>query len=147
VIYRIIIAGSRDFDDYEYLKQRMDEFIMNEIHRLFMERPGEDLPKLEFVSGNCPPNKKTGKRGADNLGEIYARQRGYEPTPMPADWDKYGIAAGPIRNGEMAKYASEADYKACVIFWDGKSTGSQSMAKWARKFGIEPLMIKYKEAT
>lgn len=143
MIFRIIIAGSRDFDDYDFLRDKVDGFIISESLRLL--RVDEHMT-LEFISGNCPPNKKTGKRGADNLGEIYARARGHEPTLMPADWDKYGSAAGPIRNAEMAKYASGADYKACVIFWDGKSTGSQSMAKWAKKYGIEPLVIKYKEA-
>lgn len=41
---------------------------------------------------------------------------------FPADWDKYGKAAGHIRNTEMANYSD-----ALLIIWDGESKGSSNM--------------------
>jgi ABC-type hemin transport system ATPase subunit len=39
-----------------------------------------------------------------------------------ADWDRYGKAAGAIRNKQMAEYAD-----ALLLIWDGKSRGSANM--------------------
>lgn len=41
---------------------------------------------------------------------------------FPADWNKYGKRAGPIRNAEMAEYCDAA-----IILWDGKSKGTKNM--------------------
>jgi hypothetical protein len=40
-------------------------------------------------------------RGADNLAGEVAISLGYKVRRFPADWDKHGVAAGPIRNREM----------------------------------------------
>lgn len=45
-------------------------------------------------------------------------------TKFPADWDKFGKAAGHIRNKQMAE---EAD--ALLLIWDGESKGSANMKK------------------
>ena len=39
--------------------------------------------------------------GADSLADQYARQNGLTPEPYPADWDRYGRGAGPVRNKQM----------------------------------------------
>lgn len=43
-------------------------------------------------------------------------------TKFPADWEKHGKAAGPIRNKQMADYAD-----ALLLIWDGESRGSKNM--------------------
>lgn len=100
---KLIIAGGRDFSDYDMLKKEVSEFI-----KTF----GED--SIEIVSGTA--------RGADSLGERYALEHGHLIKKFPANWNKYGRAAGPFRNAEMAEYAN-----ACIVFWDGKSSGTKSM--------------------
>jgi hypothetical protein len=40
-------------------------------------------------------------RGADKLSRREARLRGIDFEMFDADWDRYGRAAGPIRNREM----------------------------------------------
>jgi len=50
----------------------------------------------------------------------------------PADWDKYGRAAGPIRNEQMAK-----DADVCFALWDGESRGTLDMIKRADGYGLE----------
>ena len=42
-----------------------------------------------------------GAAGADSLADLYARQNGLETEAYPADWNKYGRGAGPVRNKQM----------------------------------------------
>lgn len=119
--FRIIIAGSRDFDDYKLLEKACD--------KLFKQYEAK-FGKLEVVSG-CA-------RGADKLGERYAQNRNYYVKRFPADWDKHGPAAGPIRNKEMADYAN-----ACVVFYNGFSKGSKNMIETAKKKRMPIAVIDF----
>ena len=56
----------------------------------------------------------------------------------PADWDKHGKAAGPIRNAEMAEVAD-----ALIAFWDGQSRETKSMIDLARKKGLQVAIVRY----
>ena len=77
-------------------------------------------------------------RGADRLGERYAKEFGIELSKKPADWDKYSKAAGYIRNTEMAK---EAD--ALIAFWDGNSRGTMRMIKIAKGKNLKIKVVNY----
>lgn len=120
---RVIIAGGRDFTDYHKLKT-----YMNCLLQLL------DKSQVEIVSG--------GAKGADSLGERYAREFGYKLKRFPADWNKYGKAAGPIRNKEMALYAAEVK-GVLVAFWDGSSRGTYDMITRAEEYGLEVYIPKY----
>ena len=109
-MYKVIIAGTRDFSDYALLCSYADEVLAG--------RKG-----VEIVSG--------GARGADALGEQYARERGFALKVFPAEWKKWGAAAGPIRNAQMADYAD-----ALIAFWDGKSAGTRDMIRKAEDRGL-----------
>lgn len=90
----------------------------------------------EIVSGKAP--------GADKHGETWAESAGIPVKPFPADWDNitipgavvrkrgdgtpYNAAAGPMRNGQMARYAD-----ALLLVWDGKSKGSEDMWRRAKE--------------
>ena len=113
---RLIIAGSRDFNDYELLEKKVDSFILKIQEKLDYEIP------VEVVSG--------GARGADRLGERYAKDRGLPVKIFLANWD-LGRGAGYIRNEEMAKYASD-----CVVFILDSSKGSTHMANLAKKHNL-----------
>lgn len=66
-------------------------------------------------------------RGADMFGAKWAYQNKIPVKKFPADWDQFGLAAGPIRNAEMAQYADAA----IIFIWDG-SRGSVDMEKKMR---------------
>lgn len=100
---RIIIAGSREFNDYEYLKQRCNQVIS------FLE-----LKDITIISGTA--------NGADKLGEQYAKEKGYEIKQYPANWNKYGKSAGYLRNVEMAENAD-----VLIAFWRNQSKGTKHM--------------------
>jgi hypothetical protein len=63
-----------------------------------------------------------GARGADYLGELWAKENGVPLEIYPAHWAMHGKAAGPIRNREMARHA-----EALIALWDGKSRGTKDM--------------------
>jgi len=120
---RVIVAGGRDFTDYRILSETLD---------VVLER--YTLTEASIVSGCC--------RGADTLGERYAREHGIPVVRFPADWLAYGKAAGPIRNRKMAEYASEGE-GVLVAFWDGRSRGTASMIRLAEKYGLQTKIITY----
>ena len=118
MILKIVIAGCRYYNNYNEAKEYID-FCIREIKK---------NNTIVILSGGC--------RGADAIGERYAIENGYEIRKFVANWDKYGKAAGPIRNEQMA---IEADYIIC--FWDYKSRGTKSMIENAKKYS-KPYKIK-----
>lgn len=118
-MFRVIIAGGWDFGNYSLLCKTMDRLLCN-----------KQRENIQIVCGKA--------RGADTLGERYARERGYLVNYFPANWNTYGKRAGYIRNVEMAQNAD-----ALVAFWDGQSRGTAHMIKTAREYGLLVRMIKY----
>lgn len=48
-----------------------------------------------------------GARGADQAIAAAAAQLGWSAEEIPAQWSRYGVAAGPIRNAQMLRRAIE----------------------------------------
>ena len=112
---KTIIAGTRNFNDYQFLKEKIDNL---------------DINITEIVSGTA--------RGADILGERYAREHNIPVKRFPADWEKYGKGAGFIRNEQMGNYA---DY--LIAFWDSKSRGTFHMIEYMKKIGKHGTIYVY----
>lgn len=108
---KVIIAGSRGFSDYDFLCEICDKELSK-------------FTEVEIISG--------GAKGADKLGERYAKERGFPLSHFCADWDYYGKSAGYKRYALMAVYA---DY--LIAFWDGKSKGTRHMINLARRNNLE----------
>ena len=127
---RAIIAGSRDFDDFPKLMNSSIE-ILSEI-----SKKRDDLDRIRIISGTA--------RGADKLGEQYAKIAHYELSKFPADWDGLGKRAGYIRNAEMAKFAVEdGNYGVLIAFWDGQSRGTKHMIDLAKRYGLEVHVVNF----
>ena len=112
MIKRVVIAGCRDYYNYDEAKTYID-FCLSDIRK---------ENNIIIVSG-CAS-------GADAMGERYADENGFKVEKYPADWKKYGRSAGPKRNKQMAEIC---DYVIC--FWDGKSRGTKSMIEYTKKCG------------
>jgi len=121
---KVIIAGGRKYDDYNTLQS----MVMAIVDNIEDTRPSPE--DVEIVSG--------GARGADKLGERFAKENGFKVKLFPANWDTYGKSAGYIRNKEMADYADTL-----VAFWDGESKGTGHMIDLAKKKGLKVFVIKY----
>ena len=119
---RCIIAGGRDFNDYERLKKVMDNC------------PYEIT---EVVCGKA--------RGADSLGEKWALERGVHVEYFVPDWEGLGRRAGFARNADMAEYACKdgVEQALLVAFWDKKSKGTEHMIDLATKKGMLVKVFKY----
>lgn len=103
-IFRVIIAGGRNFSNYRLLKDKCFKILSNKIV----------TDNVVIISG--------GARGADMLGERFAKELGLQLLLFPAEWDKYGKSAGYKRNLTMSENAD-----ALIAFWDGKSRGTRHM--------------------
>ena len=102
---KVIIAGSRTITDYQVVEEAIKESGFNIV---------------EVVSGKA--------RGVDRLGELYAELNNLYIKSFWADWHRYGKAAGPIRNRQMADYAD-----ALIAVWDGQSKGTLHMINIAKE--------------
>lgn len=117
---RVIVAGSRSFNDYVSVKANLDEMF-----------DGVE-EEITIISGTA--------RGADQLGERYARENGIPLERYPAEWGKYGKRAGYLRNKQMAEKATHL-----VAFWDGKSRGTKHMINLAQEHGLDWTVIETRE--
>lgn len=113
--YRIIIAGGRDFYDYDLVK-------------MTMARIGY---KPTVIVSGCA-------RGADTLGINWAIDNFTPVDKYPADWDRYGKSAGYKRNVQMAENADML-----IAFWDGKSKGTKHMIDIALSYKLIVLVVPY----
>lgn len=114
---RVIVFGSRSFNDYETLAHKLDCILANWLD-------------VTIISG-CA-------KGPDQLGEKYATENGYELIRIPAQWDVYGKKAGFLRNGEMLAVATHA-----VGFWDGQSKGTADMIAKVKRQGLPLRVIRF----
>lgn len=113
--FRVVVAGSRNFDDYNRLSDVLDKYLA-------------DKSNVIIVSGTA--------RGADRMGERYAAEHGLKIEQFPAEWGKYHKGAGPIRNMQMVQSAD-----AVVAFWDNESAGTKHIIDCARQKNIPCKVI------
>ncbi|GEK52369.1 DUF4326 domain-containing protein [Vreelandella venusta] len=115
----LIVAGGRDFNDYERLSAVIFDFADKHPNRA-----------ITVVSGMA--------RGADKLAWEFCRRENVKCIEMPADWDQYGKRAGYIRNEAMADISH-----ALIAFWDGKSRGTKHMIDIAYTLRLDVQVEKY----
>lgn len=116
--FRMCITGGREIDDLGYVWSYLDT-----MHNLPADLGGRG-PIAELGFG-CA-------RGVDRLAWQWAQHNGVPWRRYVADWDRFGEAAGTMRNGVML-----VDFKPNLLgVYDG-NTGTTNCAKQARKLGIE----------
>lgn len=106
--FRIAIVGSRDFENYDLLKQKVEEL----------------MPKKNYdfiiVSG--------GAKGTDTLAERFAEEKGYKKEIHYAKWHLHGPCAGYLRN-----HAVVNDADMVIAFWNGISKGTRHVINIAKR--------------
>lgn len=102
--FRVLITGNRDWTDALAIDRELSEIL--DKHDQFV-----------LMHGAC-------ETGADGLARIWGTAFDLEGAvivePHPADWNKHGKAAGPIRNSEMVKLGADL----VIAFWDGRTGNS-----------------------
>jgi len=107
---KVIIAGSRNI----HLNSTQIAEIVNK----------STFDITELVCG--------GAKGIDWAGAIWARRHNIKIKWFRPDWQKYGKAAGPIRNKEMAEYA-----EGLIAVWNGQSRGTKNMIDEAENLNLK----------
>lgn len=72
-----------------------------------------------------------GARGADFLARKFGEMQGIPVKTFPADWDRHGKAAGPIRNKQMLDEGKPD----VVLAFDG-GRGTANMVEQAKAAGV-----------
>ena len=118
---RVIVCGSRSCHSREHR-----ELVEHDLERavIMFESP------IIVVHGGC-------RSGADLFADDWARRRGMDFEAHPADFNRFGPPAGPIRNAHMARLGAAL----CIALWDGTSRGTLSMIQCAVRSGI-PMWIQ-----
>lgn len=111
---KLCIAGSRGFDDEKKLFEVMDW--LHTHHEWHIE---------QVISGAA--------RGADRIGEHWAKARNIPVHLEYPKWHKYSSETAPLKRNQIMAQMTDV----VVIFWDGMSTGSQHMKSCAEKLGKE----------
>lgn len=111
---RLIVAGPRDFWNFEFIVGKIKYYTQN--------------VDWSLVCGDAP--------GVDNVAKNYAIANGIDVDLFPANWDELGKAAGPIRNKEMADNAD------ALLAFDNGSPGTADMVKQAREKGLTVKIVK-----
>ena len=119
---RVIIAGGRDFENYEYMCEILNDLFYNSTN--FEKRD------IKIISGMA--------KGADTFAIRYADERNLTKILFPANWKSYPRIAGFLRNEDMLCIATHL-----IAFWDGKSSGTKHMIEIAQGKGIPIWVFNY----
>lgn len=112
---RVLVCGGRKFDDRWWLYAGL-QLLHNQ------------QPITDIIEG--------GAAGADSLARDWARSRGIRVTTVRADWEKYGRAAGAIRNGEMAKLEPD------IVFVCPGGVGTALMVSIAKSRKLRTVFLE-----
>ncbi len=115
---RVLVCGGRDFHDWGLLSATLSDII-----------PEERRHRAVIISGHA--------RGADLLGERWAKEHGVALNVFPADWNRLGRKAGPIRNRQMLVEGRPQ----LVVAFAGKE-GTADMIKQATTAGVRVEEVK-----
>ncbi len=112
---RLLICGDRHWTNSKLIGEWIDKY----------------SPDI-VIEGDC--------RGADKMAGEEARKRGIGVEEYPAQWDKHGRGAGPIRNKQMLE---EGKPTHVLAFHNNieESKGTKNMLMQAERIGIQVEVI------
>jgi hypothetical protein len=121
--YRVLVTGSRDWDDYVLLTTSLVQVVIDHAAEHDLTGP---IDWVTVIHGACPS-------GADNMADNFCRGvTNWDVERHPADWKRHGKSAGFRRNAEMVQ--SRPDI--CLAFIKKGSKGSTHCAEQAEKAGV-----------
>ena len=125
---KILISGSREYEDYETFEKLLFDILDKEK----LSSPDWVItPKLTIIHGEC--------RGIDKLAQRFCIKEDHNEEPYPAQWNKYGDAAGPLRNQQMI---DEGKPDLVLAFPCKKSTGTYDLIRKAKEAKVKTIVTK-----
>lgn len=117
---RLLVCGDRNFDNWKLLCSEMEKIIISI----------EVNDDLTIIEGEA--------KGADFLARVWAIYEQHPFEAYPADWNKFGKAAGPIRNKQML---DEGKPDKVLAFLKKGSIGTANMIKQAQAAGVPVIVV------
>lgn len=118
---RVLVTGDREWDDQRIVNMVLDGAFDHDL-------------RMTLIEG-CA-------KGADSCAEVWADDASATHEHYPAQWDKYGRAAGPIRNRQMLE---EGKPDVVIAFHDdlSKSKGTRDMIDQAKRAGLPVYLVSH----
>ena len=114
---KVAIIGSRNFNDYQKLK----DFIQKNVN----------VNEIELIISG-------GENGADTLGEIFANEFKIKKLIFKPEWEKFGRRAGFVRNKDIIENCDVV-----FAFWIGGSKGTEHSLKLAENLNKTIYLQKF----
>ena len=109
---KVLVCGGREYRNFEKICEVLD-----------------GLPIDFLIHGAA--------RGADELAALWARRRKIKAKGVPADWRRYGQAAGMMRNALMLE-----KYKPDLIVAFPGGAGTEDMCTRGEDEGVKVLRVE-----
>ena len=106
----VAVVGSRYFSNKKYMYEKLNELVLEGVIN------GNTI----IISG--------GAKGADTLAQEWANEMDKPFILFPAEWEKYGKRAGPIRNSQIVDQSNTV-----IAFPSKTSIGTWDTINKARK--------------
>jgi hypothetical protein len=116
---RVMVTGSRDWTDGETIEWALERYSWED--------------KLTLVVGTA--------KGADLIARDIARRRDWPMEVFHAAWERYGKAAGPLRNLDMLN--TKPDIVLAFRLGGEESRGTTHAVNAARKQGVPVILFDY----
>lgn len=130
--YRILVTGWR------FWSADKAWYVHEALSCVAIEALAAGYRHLVVVEGKCP------KGGVDEFARDWAKAQPFaDPETHPARWNRYGKAAGPLRNTKMVNLGANI----CLGFPGLGSTGTIDCMDKARAAGIQVIELPWIEAT
>lgn len=112
---KVLVCGDGNWNDFDIIRQELSNFNSDTI----------------IIHGAA--------KGADSISGYIADELGFEIKTYPAEWNKYGKAAGPIRNKKMLDERPDL----VLAFHSNiqSSKGTKHMIKIAKNAGVNVKVI------
>lgn len=120
---KILVCGDRHWSNGKLILEHL---------RCFKDDPACPSEEVVVIDGMAA--------GADSIGHQVAVELGFGTERYPAEWSKFGRAAGPLRNKRMLV---EGKPDLVLAFHNSLSSskGTKNMVKIAREVGVEVRII------
>lgn len=115
----VLVTGSRDWSSLDPIRHQLDQF-----------------PRGSIILHGCA-------RGADGLASAAAEELGLDVRPRPAEWARYGKAAGIVRNRAMLEEKPELvlAFHPCIA----EARGTRNMVEIALAAGVPVRLVALEE--
>lgn len=119
---RVAVVGGRDVEDFSFVLDRFEEVLLKEgLHKY----------QVEIISG--------GAKGVDSIAKRIASLYGIPFREFPAEWDRYGKKAGPMRNSKIVENSDIV-----IAIPSPSSKGTWDTVRKAKKRGLKVYVFEYK---